>query len=332
MRAWHRNGFAGLWPRGTAMGHKRPKRVSAAENLAQAYAELEEIRATIREFPKVIEDRNRKLAEITPLLERVEHEYIDKRRSLLGADFERRKAAITEEVKNRHGLLSRWFEDDLIRKEVKKEIEKAEKAEKAISDRLWNELRAEQMKIIATKEKEQKKEDLWYDPKHWEDDDKYSVGKAAIFAYYGLNYDGKYAPVNPPRFRGYWPDKSGLERAKRDENEMLKAIERLKIAVAEETEEGKLRLKYGIGDDVFAAAAAHFGTTRQLAEKIKDALEGQLTVTKDCPYCGLPLGDAIHADHIYCFEPVGNGNPRSFGLYMIPERGGFPHDYQTTAL
>jgi hypothetical protein len=113
---------------------------------------------------------------------------------------------------------------------------------------------------------------------------------------------------------------------------MLKAIERLKIAVAEETEEGKLRLKYGIGDDVFAAAAAHFGTTRQLAEKIKDALEGQLTVTKDCPYCGLPLGDAIHADHIYCFEPVGNGNPRSFGLYMIPERGGFPHDYQTTAL
>jgi hypothetical protein len=33
-----------------------------------------------------------------------------------------------------------------------------------------------------------------------------------------------------------------------------------------------------------------------------------------------------------CFEPVGNGNPRSFGLYMIPERGGFPHDYQTTAL
>ena len=34
----------------------------------------------------------------------------------------------------------------------------------------------------------------------------------------------------------------------------------------------------------------------------------------------------------YCFEPVGNGNPRSFGLYMIPERGGFPHDYQTTAL
>jgi len=38
------------------------------------------------------------------------------------------------------------------------------------------------------------------------------------------------------------------------------------------------------------------------------------------------------ASHHSCFEPVGNGNPRSFGLYMIPERGGFPHDYQTTAL
>jgi hypothetical protein len=159
------------------------------------------------------------------------------------------------------------------------------------------------MKIIATKEKEQKEEDQWCDPKDWEDDDKWSHGKEAIFAYYGLSYDGK-SPVRHPHFGRYYLGKTGLELAKRDENEMLKAIERLKIPVAEETEEGKLRLKYGIGDDIFAAAAAHFGTTRQLAEKIKGDLEGQLAVTKDCPYCGLPLGDSIHADHIY---PVSKG-------------------------
>jgi hypothetical protein len=85
--------------------------VPAAETLAQAYAHLEEIRATIRELPKAIEHRNRKLAEVTPLLERVKRKYIETRMGLLGDDFERRKAAIAEEVKNRHGLLSRWFDD-----------------------------------------------------------------------------------------------------------------------------------------------------------------------------------------------------------------------------
>ena len=28
-------------------------------------------------------------------------------------------------------------------------------------------------------------------------------------------------------------------------------------------------------------------------------MDGQFDITKDCPYCGLPLGDSIHADHIY---------------------------------
>lgn len=37
------------------------------------------------------------------------------------------------------------------------------------------------------------------------------------------------------------------------------------------------------------------GNSRKLAQKIK----GKLEFTTDCPYCGDPIGEQPHADHIY---------------------------------
>ena len=81
-------------------------------------------------------------------------------------------------------------------------------------------------------------------------------------------------------------------------------LEHAKVAAVLREKENKLRAKYGVGDDTIAAAAAHFGKTRDLADKIKIALRAQLDVSRDCPYCGLPLGTAMHTDHIY---PVSRG-------------------------
>jgi 5-methylcytosine-specific restriction endonuclease McrA len=88
------------------------------------------------------------------------------------------------------------------------------------------------------------------------------------------------------------------------QNIALAASRLAEIKMQEEQGRRILRQKLGISDNVVAAAAAHFGTTRELADKIKRDLELQLDITRDCPYCGLPIGDAIHADHIY---PVSKG-------------------------
>ena len=65
---------------------------------------------------------------------------------------------------------------------------------------------------------------------------------------------------------------------------------------------------------ISAAAAAHFGKTRDHADKIKGGLGQQLDLTKDCPYCGCPLDDAVHADHIY---PVSKGGLSTYENMII---------------
>ncbi|MBU4272328.1 MAG: HNH endonuclease [Planctomycetes bacterium] len=168
----------------------------------------------------------------------------------------------------------------------------------AVYRKARQEYEAETKKIFIAKESEQTIEDKWYDGLraidtmgHGPQSEDADLNR--MYAYYYGSIEHHLS------FDGYYFCDFGLKLAALDENRKLQEIEQLKKLAEQETEEGKLRLKYGIGDDVFAAAAAHFGTTRQLADKIKGALEGQLAVTKDCPYCGLPLGDAMHADHIY---------------------------------
>lgn len=61
---------------------------------------------------------------------------------------------------------------------------------------------------------------------------------------------------------------------------------------------------------VKAAAAAHFGTTRRLAKGVRKKILDQMRILSECPYCGGPLGDEPHADHIY---------PVSHGGFSTPE-------------
>jgi hypothetical protein len=105
--------------------------------------------------------------------------------------------------------------------------------------------------------------------------------------------------IEEPRdYYGYSLDANGFKEAKSREASLLG-----QIAVVEKEQEA-LRLKYGADERTVAAAAAHFDATRDHAYRIKGGLLGQLDITKDCPYCGLPLGDSTHADHIY---PVSRG-------------------------
>ncbi len=53
-----------------------------------------------------------------------------------------------------------------------------------------------------------------------------------------------------------------------------------------------------------AAAAAHFGRTREKADAIKHNLSGQVNIYPNCPYCDGVLGEQPHADHIF---PVSRG-------------------------
>jgi 5-methylcytosine-specific restriction endonuclease McrA len=110
-------------------------------------------------------------------------------------------------------------------------------------------------------------------------------------------------------FHGCTLDDEGFAKLKQMEQTAERDLARYKqeyakVAAELRDSENKLRARYRVGDDTIAAAAAHFGKTRDLADKIKVALQAQLHITKDCPYCGLPLGDTMHADHIY---PVSKG-------------------------
>jgi hypothetical protein len=53
------------------------------------------------------------------------------------------------------------------------------------------------------------------------------------------------------------------------------------------------------GERQKAAAAAHYGNTRNLAPAIRNRIELRLTAESLCPYCGSPLGEDWRADHIY---------------------------------
>ena len=53
--------------------------------------------------------------------------------------------------------------------------------------------------------------------------------------------------------------------------------------------ENRLRAKYGVDEDTIAAAAAHFGKTRKLAEKIKFVLRRNSTRRRTARIAGFPL-------------------------------------------
>jgi len=63
------------------------------------------------------------------------------------------------------------------------------------------------------------------------------------------------------------------------------------------TKEDKRKKKY---QEKAAIAAAHLGKTRKLASRVKKMLPEHDT----CPYCQGPIGEDLHADHIY---PVSRG-------------------------
>lgn len=53
-----------------------------------------------------------------------------------------------------------------------------------------------------------------------------------------------------------------------------------------------------------AYKAAYFSKSRSLAMEVKGALNVQLSIFENCPYCGEDIGTEPHADHIY---PVSKG-------------------------
>lgn len=63
--------------------------------------------------------------------------------------------------------------------------------------------------------------------------------------------------------------------------------------------EERVRRRYGADETTIAAAAAHYGNTRSLAERVKPALRRQLRLLAHCPYCEGPIGSDARADHIY---------------------------------
>jgi len=286
---------------------KKTRRWTPAKNLTQTYVVLEKVRSIIQEFSNALEQRDKKLADIKPLLDIVDKEYMEKRNRLLTYDFEQKKAAIIQAAKNRQGFFDSLVGSNPITKEVEKEIKDAKAA---FVNKVFDERVERIMEILTAKEKEQRK-DMWYAFVDWEREENWPHRKEVLSGYY---YGKSGFPLSALDFHGYSFSKFGLEVATLDEKTALHNIEFFKAQIERaKAEERKLLLKHGIGDNVVAAAAAHFGTTRELADKIKRDLEGQLAVTKDCPYCGLPLGDAMHADHIYRLQPPDRIKLRSLG-------------------
>lgn len=62
--------------------------------------------------------------------------------------------------------------------------------------------------------------------------------------------------------------------------------------------EQRLRRRYGGDESTIAAAAAHLGKTRALAEKLRGPIRQGTNDAQGCPYCEGPLGTNTHVDHI----------------------------------
>lgn len=78
----------------------------------------------------------------------------------------------------------------------------------------------------------------------------------------------------------------------------------------EKSESERLRKRYKVDETTIAAAAAYFDKTRDHAESVKTEIREQMKLLGVCPYCGGPLGDTPHADHIH---------PVSLGGFSVPE-------------
>ncbi|MGA2619664.1 MAG: HNH endonuclease signature motif containing protein [Thermoguttaceae bacterium] len=80
----------------------------------------------------------------------------------------------------------------------------------------------------------------------------------------------------------------------RDENKRS-AEHRARLAAKEASAKAKQARK----EQLEAAAAAHFGKTREEADKIKRRLQDQVSLYANCPYCNGAMDGTLHADHIY---------------------------------
>ena len=68
--------------------------------------------------------------------------------------------------------------------------------------------------------------------------------------------------------------------------------------------EATAKAKQARKEQIEAAAAAHFGKTREEADKVKRSLQAQVSLYANCPYCNGAMDGNLHADHIY---PVAKG-------------------------
>jgi hypothetical protein len=228
---------------------------------------LDWLRSTIRDFPQTADERKKKLAELE--LERQPH--LEKVRTRVAEIsrtiqyWEEAKAKLIAKQKAL-GFFGFLSRDWMAPAEIRKRIED-------LDDNIarW------------TRKRSEEGWELWHPPR--------------------LN---AYSPGDK---RGYSLDDEGFEKLKKhaqvwEELLAYQKAEHAKLAVVVRKNKNKLLAKYGADEATIAAAAAHFGKTRDLADRIKIALRAQLDGSPNCPYCGLPLGDAIHADHIY---PVSKG-------------------------
>lgn len=301
-------------PLSTRKENKLRKRMPIDVRIAQAYDEIKRILVWQQECSQDEELYKRTLAEIEPQIRRLVIQYQDKHKEVC-AEYDRKASDHIHNVKNNQGRWDRFW-GVTINTHAIQAFHSGFKA-KALA-KLQVEHKNEELKIydsyniqvIDNNYRNTHKGDIYYDSKcmylqltgNAED----SVYAAAFLMPYTLcrKYRGRYYPVG------------NMELLKEYEHSARSYISKLEQdKVTEQAlKERSLRIKYGIGDDVLAAAAAHFGTTRELADKIKGALRAQLAVTKDCPYCGLPLGDAIHADHIYPVSKGGLSTPENMVL------------------